>query len=92
MATRRAVAQMANGGLHPPAGYASTTQDDAELAKHVSIVRQAHAGANGSREIKYYDIAKRLKDLPGTHHASSKNKKNKGRHASGICIGVAASD
>eukprot|EP00959_Pyramimonas_sp_CCMP1952_P453066 9467634-Pyramimonas_sp.AAC.1 len=51
-ATRRAVAQMANGGLQPHADYRTVEDDNVETEKFSSIVKLAHHLADGARVVK----------------------------------------
>ena len=68
---------MANGGIDIPQQLKTVAQLDAEIVKSSEIVRAAHKDANGLREIKGYDVAKRLKSVPGTYHRSQKGKASK---------------
>ena len=64
-ATRRVVAQMANGGLEVPAAYRTAEQDDQRLKEARDIVVKAHTDVAPSRKLKEYDVCRVCKSVPG---------------------------
>ena len=71
-ATRRLVAQMANGGIEPASEALTEEQEKQRIQEASEIVIQAFVDAQGKDFVKKYDVAKVMKSLPGTHKAGTK--------------------
>ena len=70
-ATRRLVAQMANGGIEPAQGCMTLEQETELILAAQELVTAAHADADGKVFIKRYDVAKQLKSIPGVYKSSA---------------------
>ena len=78
-ATRRVVAQMANGGLEAPSEYRTAEEESRLITEASNTVIRAHKDATNARQltIKEYNIGRVCKSLPGTVHESTKKKKTR---------------
>ena len=73
-ATRRVVAQMANGGIHPPSEFKSEVEEKKEAAEAAAHVRLAHLSTIDSGKFLSKNRVASIKDLPGTFRQSARSK------------------
>ena len=74
-ATRRVVAQMANGGINVPDSYLSEDEEARQTNEAAELIIKVFERARelGRNSVKHYDVAKTFKNIiPGAHHPSRK--------------------
>jgi hypothetical protein len=73
-ATRRVIAQMANGGIHPPAEFKSEAEEKKDVAEAAAHVRIAHLSTIDAGRFLNKNRVASIKDLPGTFRQSARSK------------------